>query len=251
MKIRQAVILAGGKGERLRPLTLDKPKPMVPVAGRPFLLHLTELLKKNGIEEIVMLLGYMPEKITEYFGDGSGFGIKINYSVGSPDDETGTRIKNARHLLDDHFLLMYGDNYWPLNLKEIADSYFQKGKMAIMTAYNNKDGKGEYGYNNNLKILENGIVSEYLKDGYSADKSYNAIDIGCFILSNKVCDLMDSGNFSFQREILPRLIKKGELAGYLVDHPYYPITDVGKLKTAEKFFTDKIKSHEEKDILLN
>ena len=105
--IKQAVILAGGKGERLKPLTDTLPKPMVPVNGRPFLEYLVELLKNNGIEEIVMLLGYRPEKITEHFGDGTKFGVNIKYSIGAVEDETGTRIKNAKGLLKDKFLLMY------------------------------------------------------------------------------------------------------------------------------------------------
>ena len=87
--IKQAVILAGGRGERLKPITDTIPKPMVPINGKPFLEYLVELLKENGIEEIVMLLGYLPDKITEYFGDGSKFGVRIRYSVGAVEDEGG------------------------------------------------------------------------------------------------------------------------------------------------------------------
>ena len=82
----QAIILAGGRGERLRPFTDNLPKPMVPVNGKPFLEYVVELLRENGITEIVMLLGYLPEKITEYFGDGKKFGVSIKYSIGSVDD---------------------------------------------------------------------------------------------------------------------------------------------------------------------
>ena len=77
MPVNQAVILAGGLGTRLRPITDTIPKPMVPIHGKPFLEYLLELLKENGIKEVVLCLGYLPEKITEYFGDGSKFGIKI------------------------------------------------------------------------------------------------------------------------------------------------------------------------------
>lgn len=80
--IRQAVILAGGEGIRLRPLTDGVPKPMVLVNNRPFLEYLVDMLKENGIDEVVLLLGYLPEKITQHFGDGSNFGIGIEYSIG-------------------------------------------------------------------------------------------------------------------------------------------------------------------------
>ena len=81
VSIKQAVILAGGIGTRLRPLTDNLPKPMVPINRKPFLEYLLELLKENGIKEVVLLLGYLPDKIREYFGNGSDFGIKIKYSV--------------------------------------------------------------------------------------------------------------------------------------------------------------------------
>jgi len=139
VEIKQVVIFAGGIGERLRPLTNDRPKPMVLVNGRPFLAYLVDMLKQNGIQEVLILLGYLPEKIPEYFGDGSNFGIKINYHIGQVEDETGTRLRNAKHLLQGHFLLMYGDNYWPMNLPKMVDFYEKMGRLGMTTVYNNRD----------------------------------------------------------------------------------------------------------------
>jgi len=95
LEIKQAVILAGGLGTRLRPLTDNLPKPMVLLNNKPFLEYLIDLLKENGIEEVVLLLGYLPEKIKKYFGDGSKFRVKIKYSIGDISFETGKRIKDA------------------------------------------------------------------------------------------------------------------------------------------------------------
>src|SRR3989344_4400590 len=112
IKITQAVILAGGEGKRLRPFTLNSPKPMVPVNGKPFLEHLINLLKENGIKEVIILTGYLGEKIENYFGDGSKLDIKIKYSrtpfLDNKGDEnkSGLRIKNAEKLLDKFFLLL-------------------------------------------------------------------------------------------------------------------------------------------------
>ena len=81
-EIKQAVILAGGMGTRLKPITDTLPKPMIPMNGKPFLEHLVKMLKEEGITEIVLLLGYLPQKVQEYFGDGSNFGLKIKYLSG-------------------------------------------------------------------------------------------------------------------------------------------------------------------------
>ncbi len=89
MKITQAVILAGGQGSRLKPFTNNSPKPMVPVNGKPFLEHLIGLLKENGIQEVIILTGYLGERIEKYFGNGSKFGIKIKYSYTPFLDEKG------------------------------------------------------------------------------------------------------------------------------------------------------------------
>lgn len=236
--IRQAVILAGGEGTRLRPLSYEVPKPMVLVNNRPFLEYLIEMLKENGISEVVLLLGYLPEKITQYFGDGSNFGINIRYSAGKVSDKTGTRIKNAEYLLDDVFLLMYGDNYWPLNLKRLLEFYTKHKTLALVTVYTNKDGKGEYGSENNIYVDDDGYVLKY--DRSRKDKNLNGVDIGFFIISKKVLELMPNHDFSFEEEILPLLVDKRQLSGYQTEHRYYYISTLESLKLTEKFLQSKI-----------
>ena len=235
--IRQAVILAGGEGIRLRPLTHQVPKPMVPVNHRPFLEYLLKMLKENGVSEVVLLLGYLPEKITQHFGDGSSFGVNIKYSIGEVSDKTGTRIKNAQRLLDDVFLLMYCDIYWPINLSRLFESYTKHRTLASVTVYTNKDGKGEYGPENNVYVDEAGFVLKYNKG--RKDKDLNGVDIGFFIISKKVLELMPNHNFSFEEEILPLLADKRELSGYQTDHRYYYISTLESLKQTEEFLQSK------------
>lgn len=234
--IKQAVILAGGEGIRLRPLSYEVPKPMVLVNNRPFLEYLIEMLKKNGISEVVLLLGYLPEKITQYFGDGSNSGINIKYSTGKVSDKTGTRIKNAEHLLDEVFLLMYCDNYWPLSLKRLLEFYAKHKTLASVTVYTNKDGKGEYGSENNIYV-DDGYVLKY--DRSRKDKNLNGVDIGFFIVSKKVLELMPNHDFSFEEEILPLLVNKRQLSGYQTEHRYYYISTLESLKLAEEFLQPK------------
>lgn len=231
--IRQAVILAGGEGIRLRPLTYQVPKPMVLVNNHPFLKYLIEMLKENGITEVVLLLGYLPEKVTQHFGDGSHFGVNIKYSVGKVTDQTGTRIKNAEPLLDDVFLLMYGDNYWPLDLKSLYQFYIKHKTLASTTVYANKDGQGEYGAENNISVNDDGYVLKYDKSRKSQD--LNGVDIGFFVLSKKVLALMPDHDFSFEEEILPLLVDKRQLSAYQTEQRYYYISTPQSLKLTEEF----------------
>jgi D-glycero-D-manno-heptose 1,7-bisphosphate phosphatase len=231
--IRQAVILAGGEGTRLRPLTHSIPKPMAPLNGRPFLEYLIGMLRENGISEVVLLLGYLPEKIIQHFGDGSNFGINIKYSVGKVTDKTGTRIKNAELMLDDIFLLLYCDNYWPLNLQRLLEYYIEHKTLASTTVYMNKDGKGEYGSGNNTCVDDDGYILKYDKSRESPD--LNGVDIGFFIINKGVLGLMPDHNFSFEEETLPILVDKRQLSGYQTEHRYYYISTLESLKQTERF----------------
>lgn len=229
--IQQAVILAGGLGTRLRPLTDTIPKPMVSVAGRPFLEYLLELLKRNGIQEVVLLLGYLPEKVTEYFGDGSVVSLKIKYSISSIEDDTGTRIKKAAELLDDNFILLYCDNYWPaFNLKELVNFWQEKNTLASVVVYSNKDNFTK----NNVKVDQQGYVLKY--DRSRQDSDLNGVEIGFCLMNKKIIDMMPNSNFHFEEYIFPRLIAQKQLAGFMTDQKYYSIATLERMKLTEDFF---------------
>src|SRR5215470_16641417 len=135
----QAVILAGGRGTRLRPLTDTRPKPMVEIHGKPFLEYLVEMLREQGFERVLLLLGYLPEVVQDYFGDGGRWGLRIDYSVTPVEDNTGLRLKKAAHLMDECFLLLYCDNYWPMRMAKMWKRFQEAGAPAMLTVYSNKD----------------------------------------------------------------------------------------------------------------
>jgi D-glycero-D-manno-heptose 1,7-bisphosphate phosphatase len=116
---RQAVILAGGLGTRLRPITDTIPKPMIIFHGKPFLEYLIKMLANQEFTKVVLLLGYLPEKVIEYFGSGEKWGIEIQYSVTDVEDDTGLRLLKAKDLIEDEFMLLYCDNYWPMDFNKM------------------------------------------------------------------------------------------------------------------------------------
>ncbi|NQT26842.1 NTP transferase domain-containing protein, partial [candidate division KSB1 bacterium] len=229
IKLSQAVILAGGRGTRLRPLTDTLPKPMIQFHGKPFLEHLINNLREQGITKILLLLGYLPEVIKNYFGNGERFGIHIDYSITDENNDTGRRIKLAESLIDGNFLLMYCDNYWPLDLERLMAFHNNNRTAATVTVYTNKDGITR----NNMYVDENGYVVKY--DKSRTDKNLNGVEIGFFILEKKVLDLMPDDNFSFEKVVLPQLIEKRQLSGYLTDHRYYSIGSLERISKMEKF----------------
>lgn len=237
--ITQAVILAGGEGKRLKPFTLKSPKPMIPINGKPFLEYLINLLKENGIKEVVILIGYLGNKIKEYFGNGEKFGLQIKYSFTAikndknEENKSGLRLKNAQNLLNDYFLLLYCDNYWPLQLSNLIKHYQDHPSDILVTIYSNWDNLTK----NNIYINEKGYVENY--DKTRVEKKLNGVDIGFFIVNKNVLKLLPESNFSFESDVLPKLIHEKNLSGYLTDQKYYSIGDMQRVKLTEQFLSPK------------
>ncbi len=240
-KITQAVIFAGGAGTRLRPFTNKNPKPMILVNGKPFLEHLLNLLKLNGTKEVVILTGYLGDKISKHFKDGREFGIKIKYSYTPFKDysgeeiKSGIRILNAHELLDDQFLLLYCDNYWPLNLAKLQQIFLKTDVDTLVTVYTNRDNSTK----NNTFVDQNGFIKNY--DKSRTEKKLNGVDIGFMIVKKKVLSLLPKENCKFEDIVFPSLIRKKKLAGFLTNHKYYSIGDMERvIKTAEFLRSKKV-----------
>jgi len=224
----QAVILAGGRGSRLAPLTDTIPKPMVEFHGLPFLAYLLDMLKGQGIEKVVLLLGYLPDVVVDYFGDGRDFGIEIEYSITAVENDTGARVRAAKDLLDPHFLLMYCDNYWPLQLKKMWQLYIEKSVPALVTVYANDDGYTR----DNLRVTD-GMLEFY--DKTREAEGLKGVDIGFMILNRDVIDLLPEGNVSFEASLYPKLVAERKLAAFVTGHRYYSVGDHRRLPMTKKF----------------
>lgn len=243
--LKQAVILAGGRGTRLKPLTDTIPKPMIPIKGKPFLEYLLENLRDQGIEKVLLLLGYLPHKIKSYFGDGSSFGIEIDYSISDVQNETGRRIKLAEDKIEQFFLLMYCDNYWPMRLKHMWAKFINSGVAAQITVYANKDNYTKH----NVRMDDKGLVVAYDKNREL--KNLQGVDIGYAIMSKEILTFLPYENVSFEKTVYSLLIESGQLSAYLTDHRYYSIGSHGRLPLTELFFSPQRAVILDRDGVLN
>jgi len=228
IRIRQAAILCGGLGARLRPLTDTMPKPMVPVNGRPFLSYLLDQLKDNGIKEVVLMTGYRGEQISGFYKDGSSAGIPIRYSHGPAEWETGRRLFEAKDMLDEYFFLMYSDNFLPVDIRKILEFYAASRKLLSFVVQPKAKG--------NIRLGPDGSVLVYDKSRGSPGLDH--VELGYMAVSRKIFDFYSCKDVSFS-DIITRLVSAGEVAGMPVLDAYYSVSDTERLKLTEAYLKPK------------
>lgn len=228
-----AVILCGGLGTRLRPLTYDIPKPMVPVLGKPFLVYLVELLRGYGIRKFIFLTGYLSEQIERYFGDGSAFGVTIAYQREKERLDTGGAIKAARRLITDDFLLCFGDSIIYLDYTRlIKRSKKIRPRSAILVLSKNDSGDSCFARHN--ARVERGRVIEYSKK--EPKKHFNSFDSGVLLCRKGVLgELPRKKIFSLEEEMYNRLSQTGRLFAYPSRKKPFDIGTPGRVKAFETY----------------
>jgi len=233
--ISQAVILAGGCGTRLKPFTDSAPKPMYPFEGKPFLEYLICQARSFGITDIVLLLGYLPEKISGYFGDGSKWGVHIEYSVTPVEYETGLRLRRAwqEEKLAPEFLLMYCDNYCPINFNQHLRAFRENGALIQLTAYANRDGYTR----DNLRLAEDGRVEVY--DKKRTAQGLRGVDIGYALAGRKALELMPEENENFEKLVYPQLVASGRMYASVTAHRYYSVGSWERIALTKDFFSPR------------
>jgi NDP-sugar pyrophosphorylase family protein len=220
----QAVILAGGKGSRLRPLTNRIPKPMVPVHGKPFLQHQLELIKPFGINEVLFLVSYLGDQIEDYFGDGSSFGLKIKYSYEECPLGTGGALKKAEDKLSDEFLLLNGDTFFPIDYDKLVEYFSHSDKIGVITIYNNSD---KVASNNTAIGVSNLVVNYNKKDS----KGMTHVDAGVQVFKRELLNYIPEGQiYSLEEKVFCELIKRKELMAFVSNQRFY---DMGSFKELE------------------
>lgn len=230
-EIRQAVIFAGGLGERLRPFTETNPKPMYRFNDKPFLEYLILQIRNWGIKDIIILLGYLPEKVTEYFEDGSKWDVSIRYIITPVEYDTQYRLKAAKELLEDEFLMMYCDNLCPIHFSMLKKEYEKNNALIQVTAYSNDDSYTK----SNMKIRPDGLVEAY--DKKRKMENLTGVDIGYAIVSKKVLSLMSEENDNFEAVVYPKLVEDKRLFSTITKHRYYSIGSFERIDLTKQFLS--------------
>ena len=225
----QAVILAGGLGTRLWPVTETIPKPMVPVANVPYLEHQLRLLTEQKIRDVVLLTGYLGEQIEAYFGDGRRLGLRISYSREPSPLGTGGALREARGKLAGEFLVIYGDSYLPIRYADAYERLIATGAEGLVVAYDNR--LGDTSVKNNIELDDDGYVSRYEKD---SNDRLSYVEAGVLAFRRSVLELMaGDGMVSLEKEIFPKLIARKKLAALVTTQRFYDIGTPDRLKAFE------------------
>ena len=229
----KVIIMAGGEGSRLRPLTCDRPKPMVPIMNRPMMEHIVTLLKKYNLTEIGVTLQYLPEQIKDYFGDGREFGVNLQYFVEDSPLGTAGSVKNAGDFLNETFLVISGDALTDFNLQKAID--FHKKKRAVATLVLTAVSEPlEYG----VVITEkDGRITKFLEKPGWGEVFSDTVNTGIYILEPEVLShFADGVKFDFSRDLFPLLMNKGHsLYGYIAEGYW---CDIGNLQQYQQAHLD-------------
>jgi NDP-sugar pyrophosphorylase family protein len=222
----QMLILAGGLGTRLRPLTERMPKCMVPADGKPFLEHQLRLLASRGVRDIVLCLGYLGERVLEYFGNGHRFGVNLAYAW-ERDGLLGTAgaIRNAEALLAPEFFVAYGDSYLLLDYRAIMTRFRRSDALGMMVVYHNED-----------KLVRSDVV---MRDGHvvAFDKTARLpgmvyVNEGLSVLRRRSLKLIPPGLPFSQEQFFQMLARRRQLLAYETEQRFY---EIGSFQGLEEF----------------
>jgi mannose-1-phosphate guanylyltransferase len=207
----QALILAGGEGTRLRPLTSSVPKPVVPLAGRPFISYMLEWLRRHGVDEAILSCGFMADGVRDVLGDGEALGVRLRYVEEPQPLGTGGALKFAEDLLDERFLMLNGDVLTDIDLTAQLRQHEETGARATLALIGVEDPSA-YGL---VRRLADRSVSEFLEKPNADEIDTNLVNAGAYVLDRSVLDDMAPAGtrISIERDVFPRLVGHG-LYGY-------------------------------------
>ncbi|NLL94256.1 MAG: NDP-sugar synthase [Thermoplasmatales archaeon] len=206
-KVRQAVIMVGGQGTRLRPLTETRPKPILPVLDRPCLSYLIESFARGGIEEVILACGYRSDQMVEAIGDGSDLGIDIEYSYEDEPMGTGGAIKLLEGRLDDTFVAANGDVFADIDLSEQVAEHFRSG-AAVTISLTPVGNPTEFG---TARIGDDGRITEFKEKPKPEEVFSNLINAGVYVVERRVMALVPEGKpYDFSKDLFPLLMGRGE-----------------------------------------
>jgi N-acetyl-alpha-D-muramate 1-phosphate uridylyltransferase len=213
----QAIILAGGLGTRLRPITESIPKALVPVCGRPFLEYQLGFLKRNGVDEVILCVGYLGDLVEEHFGDGRRFGLTIRYGF-ERDRLLGTAgaVKNVEGLLARTFFVVNGDTYPPIDFVRVMESFLARDRLGLMVVFRNEDR-----WDRSNVVVDGDVVSAYDKSHKLPEMAY--IDFGVSVFRREAFARLPAGVSIDLSTVYHHLITHKQLLAYETSQRFYEV----------------------------
>lgn len=220
----KAIIMAGGEGSRLRPLTCDCPKPMMRLMDKPVMQYALELLRAHGVTQIAATLGYLPDAIEDYFGDGSDFGVSIRYYVEKTPLGTAGGVRQAADFLDETFIVLSGDGVTDLDITAALE-YHKTGRALATLVLRREENPCEYGV---VSCDDDGRIRAFYEKPARCDMISDTINTGIYILEPEILPLIPADRpFDFGHELFPQLVREGTpVFGYVMDGYWCDIGDV-------------------------
>ncbi len=233
----KGLIMAGGEGTRLRPLTCGKPKPMIDIMGKPVMAYIIELMKNAGITDIAVTLMYMPHIITDYFGDGSEYGVKLHYFTEESPLGTAGSVKNAAAFLDEPFVIISGDCLTDIDIRAAVDFHHAKDAEAtiLLTGVENPL---EYGI---VVTNEDGAIARFLEKPSWSEVFSDTANTGIYILNPSVLERIPQGEpYDFGKDLFPKMLSGGAaMYGYLAKGYWCDIGDLTAYRKCHFDILDK------------
>jgi mannose-1-phosphate guanylyltransferase/phosphomannomutase len=226
----KAVVMAGGEGTRLRPLTSNQPKPMVPIVGKPCMEHILELLKKHGLRDVVVTVAFLPQAIRSYFGDGDNLGLSIEYSVEESPLGTAGSVRLAAGKLDDTFLVISGDALCDVDLTRLVEFHREKG-ASVTIGLKSVDNPLEFGI---VVTDEDGKVERFLEKPSWGQVFSDTINTGIYVIEPEVLRHIPTDRpYDFSKELFPLLLEMGRpMYGFVMDGYWQDIGNLDQYRQA-------------------
>jgi mannose-1-phosphate guanylyltransferase / phosphomannomutase len=226
----KAVVMAGGEGTRLRPLTSNQPKPMVPIVGKPCMEHIVELLRRHGFEDVIVTVAFLPQAIRSYFGNGETLGVDIGYSVEESPLGTAGSVKRAAGRLDDTFLVISGDALCDVDLTGLVAAHREKG-ASVTIGLKSVENPLEFGI---VVTDEDGRVERFLEKPSWGQVFSDTINTGIYVLEPEVLKHIPQDRpYDFSKELFPLLLEMGRpIYGHVFDGYWQDIGDLDQYRQA-------------------
>src|ERR687887_63648 len=226
----RAVVMAGGEGTRLRPLTSNQPKPMVPIVGKPCMEHILELVREHGFEDVIVTVAFLPQAIRSYFGNGESLGLTMEYSVEESPLGTAGSVRLASDRLDDTFLVISGDALCDIDLGALV-AFHREKEAAVTIGLMSVDNPLEFGI---VVTDEDGRVERFLEKPSWGQVFSDTINTGIYVLEPEVLRHVPTDRpYDFSKELFPLLLEMGRpLYGYVLDGYWQDIGNLDQFRQA-------------------